>query len=253
MPQLEVRRSCQQNSCYRPHTHDAFSIGLIDQGTSVFVGALGGVIGLEPGDVILIPAAQVHSCNPNRGSWVYQMMHLDQRWAVSLAPAGPASRVFSGVSVLRRPDLHEQLAALTDLIFADEAAGRIEAGFRELFAELEVAQPDHYVAGGADSGLLDVLAPVMERLAHDETNPPLSELAASVGMSTYQLVRAMKRATGLAPLAWRQNARVIAARHLLGEGRSIAETAYALGFTDQAHFHRIFRAHVAASPGSYRG
>ena len=80
----------------------------------------------------------------------------------------------------------------------------------------------------------------------------LAELGALVGMSTHQLVRAMKRATGLAPLAWRQNARIVHARHLLRDGVPIADAAHELGFTDQSHFHRVFQAHVAAPPGAYR-
>ncbi|HWV76460.1 MAG TPA: helix-turn-helix domain-containing protein [Isoptericola sp.] len=50
----------------------------------------------------------------------------------------------------------------------------------------------------------------------------------------------------------RHNDRVTAARAMLRAGRPLAETAYELGFADQSHFHRVFRAHVAATPGVYR-
>lgn len=92
LPHLEARRSCQENTCYRPHTHDSFSIGVIDAGTSVLTGPLDGTIRLEPGDVVVIPAGQVHACNPDAGRWLYQMVHMDQNWAVSLAPCKGASR-----------------------------------------------------------------------------------------------------------------------------------------------------------------
>ena len=52
MPQLESRRSCQAVSCYRPHTHDRFSIGLIDAGQAVFAGSGDTRCELEPGDVL---------------------------------------------------------------------------------------------------------------------------------------------------------------------------------------------------------
>lgn len=204
LPHLEARRSCQENPCYRPHAHESFSVGAIDVGTSVLTGPLDGKTRLEPGDVIVIPAGQVHACNPDRGRWLYQMIHTDQAWAAPLAPHQEASRLFDGVRVFRRPEL------------------------------------------------LTRLAPVMRRLRTDQSNPALTELAESVGMTKYQLIQAMRRATGLSPLAWRQNARVVMARQMLRDGQPIAETAHALGFTDQSHFHRVFRAHVAASPGSYR-
>lgn len=252
LPHVEARRSCQENSCYRPHTHDAFSIGLIDAGTSMFAGPLGGSVRLRPGDVIIIAAEQVHQCNPYGGSWLYQMIHMDQDWAADLATPGRADALFSGVTVLRRPDLHHRMNVWSDLVFADEAPERIETGFRELLDELGGAAPEHLVVSDTDPVLLDRLCPVLDRLRHDESNPSLDELARIVGMTRYQLVRAVKQATGLAPLAWRQNARIARARRMLREGHPIADTAHELGFTDQSHFHRVFRAHVAASPGAYR-
>lgn len=249
---LEARRSCQQNSCYRPHTHDAFSIGIIETGTSVFAGPLSGSVALEPGDVIIIAAAQVHQCNPDDGSWRYQMIHMDQDWASALATTDHAAALFSGVTVLRRSDLHRRASAWSDLIFAGAPTERIENGFRQLVDELGDAVPEHTVVGDADTQLLARLRPVLDRLRDDDANPGLDELAVLAGLTKYQLIRAVKRATGLAPLAWRQNARIARARSMLRAGRPIAATAHELGFTDQSHFHRVFRAHVAASPGAYR-
>lgn len=253
VPHLEARRSCQENSCYRPHSHDTFSVGLIEAGTSVLSGRLDGTVRLEPGDVVLIPAGQVHACNPDDGAWRYQMIHMDQTWTASLEPDGEASDLFTGVRVLRHPFVRDQASALGHSVFADEPPDRIEARFADLCRAVERAPAMQIVHSEADPELLARLRPAITRLRDDETNPALADLAALVGMSTYQFGRAMRRATGLAPLAWRQNARIIRARQLLREGRPIAETAHTLGFADQSHFHRVFRSHVAASPGTYRG
>lgn len=253
LPQLEARRSCQENSCYRPHSHDTLSVGLIEAGTSVLGGALDGTVRLEPGDVVVIPAGQVHACNPDEGAWLYQMIHIDQSWAASLTQCGATSDVLAGVRVLRHPGVRQQVSALGDSLFADEPGRQIEARLADLCRTLEQVSAAHLVASDANPELIARLRPAMKHLRDDETNPALTDLAALVGMSTYQFVRAMRRATGLAPLAWRQNARIIRARHLLRQGRPIAETAHALGFADQSHFHRVFRSHVAASPGVYRG
>ncbi|MBB3662080.1 MULTISPECIES: helix-turn-helix transcriptional regulator [Prauserella salsuginis group] len=253
VPHLEVRRSCRENTCYRPHFHDTFSIGLIDNGSSVFTGSSAGTIRLQPGDVVVIPAGQVHACNPGEGPWLYRMAHMDQEWAVSLVPRCAAHRLLSGVGVLRRDDLHDRIAAAMQVVFADQPSAHIEAEFAAALGDLAAATPEHLVPSGTDATLRTRLRPVMDRLRRDEANPQLDELAQLVGMTRYELVRAMRRATGLAPLAWRQNARIVRARHLLRSGLPIADTAQALGFTDQSHFHRVFRAHVAASPGVYRG
>ncbi|WP_347110961.1 helix-turn-helix transcriptional regulator [Paenarthrobacter sp. S56] len=180
------------------------------------------------------------------------MIHMDQEWALELAATDRESSLFRGITVLRFPGLYRRALAWSQLIFSDAPARSIEMGFRELAGELGNASPQHSVVGRPDPYLLERLKPVLERLRHDEDNPSLAELAGIAGMTKYQLVRAVKEATGLPPLAWRQNNRIVAARQLLKAGHPIADTAQKLGFTDQSHFHRVFRAHVAAAPGEYR-
>ena len=251
MPQLESRRSCQEIACYRPHTHDRFSIGLIDSGTTTFAGAACGPVPLAAGDVILIPAGHVHACNPEDGRWQYQMIHADQDWITTLVPDASAG-FLTRITVFRHPGLHRRFSAVNELLFADTGIDRVEAELRRVLHECATLRPHRQVAPAPETDLVDRLRPVLDRLHHDESNPLLDELGELVGMGRYQLIRAMKRATGLSPVAWRHNDRVITARTMLRAGRSLAETTHALGFADQSHFNRVFRAHVAASPGAYR-
>ena len=250
---LEARRSAQENSCYRQHLHDSLSIGVIDAGASAFAGPVGGAVRLEPGDVVIIPAGQVHACNPEQGRWLYRMIHLDQEWAASLMSPRVSAELLDGVSVLRDPALADAANALTDELFLDPPREQIQEGFCRFFAAAGDAPAAHRVRAMIDPQLRTRIEPVLQRLAEDEVAPRLEALGALVGMSSYQVVRAVKRVTGLSPIAWRQNARVMRARQLLREGESIADAANVLGSTDQSHFHRVFRAHVAASPGAYRG
>ncbi len=249
---LEARRSAQENSCYRQHLHDSLSIGVIDAGVSHFSGPMGGAVSLEPGDVVIIPAGQVHACNPEEAGWLYRMIHLDQEWAASLMSPQTAATLLDAVSVLRDPALAEAATALTDELFLDPSKEQIEEAFYRFFATAGDAPTAHRVRASVDPQLRARIEPVLRRLSEDEVTPRLDALGALVGMSSYQVVRAVKRVTGLSPIAWRQNARVLRARRLLGEGESIADAANLLGFTDQSHFHRVFRAHVAASPGAYQ-
>jgi AraC-like DNA-binding protein len=278
LPGLEARRSCQDNPCYRPHAHESFSIGLIDRGTSVLTGPLSGPIELREGDVIVIPAGQVHACNPHEGRWRYRMIHLAPALVGEFAgdfagkfawdcpggfegePAGDSAGrphvwepATGGISVLRRPDLTLLIAALGDLVFAEAPAADLERAFGAAFQLLAAAAPVFSVPSSTDVRLLESLRPVLLRLRDDDRNPDLADLATLVGMDRYGLSRAVKRATGLSPLAWRQNARIVRARHMLDHGMPIAEVAHSLGFSDQSHFHRVFRSHVAATPGHYRG
>ncbi|PBB09044.1 AraC family transcriptional regulator [Kocuria sp. WRN011] len=253
LPHLEGRRSCQENACYRPHSHDVLSIGVIDAGSSVLTTPASDPVQLETGNVIVIPANQVHACNPHEGQWLYQMIHMDQRWAASLAPRREASHFLAEINVFHHPDLHRRVSALNTAIYNDETREQIEAQVKSLLGGLDIASSAYLTTSKTDPELLTRLAPVMVRLRDDDSNPALDDLAKLVGMTKYQLVRAVRRTTGLSPLAWRQNARITQGRHKLREGLPITETAHDLGFTDQSHFHRVFRAHVAASPGTYQG
>lgn len=252
LPHLESRRSCREIACYRPHTHDTFSIGLIDSGTTVFSSSKGEDIRLVSGDVILIPAGHLHSCNPDHGTWRYQMIQADQDWLSALLPR-QAANPFSAIRVFRHPEIYRHFNSVNDLLFADADTQRIKDGLRLGFEDCATYEAEHQMTAGTDAVLLARLGPVLLRLRHNEMNPSLDELAAIAGMGKYQLIRSMKRVTGFAPLAWRQNYRITEARRMLRDGQSLTDTAHALGFVDQSHFHRVFRAHVASSPGTYRG
>lgn len=249
---IEARRSCQENSCYRLHTHDMFSIGYIESGTSILTGPADGPFRLTAGDAVVIPAGHVHACNPDAGRWEYQMMHVDQEWLARLTPSGDAFALDDAIRVLRGEHLRRAFNAASDAVFTDASGVSLESTFRNLARALSMTAAIHTARTIGPPAARHAISPVLDRLRDDEANPPMNELAASVGMDKFQLIREVKRVTGLAPLAWRQNARVLRGRQLLRDGESIASTAHQLGFADQSHFHRVFRQHVAASPGSYR-
>lgn len=159
---------------------------------------------------------------------------------------------FAAITVHRDARIRGLIDRWLDELFEDAPASVLEATRDEVIHALSHIVPELRVTVDRNGHLLDELAPVFARLRSDEVNPSLDELGALVGMDRYRLVREVKRATGLPPLAWRQNARIAESRRMLREGMSIADTAIALGFTDQSHFHRVFRAHVAAAPGGYR-
>ena len=252
LPHLESRRSCQELTCYRPHTHDRFSIGLIDSGTALVTGVSDQAVQLLAGDIIVIPAGHVHACNPDQGRWQYQMIHADESWVAELL-AGNAPQLLSEITIFRDSAVYQRLDQLNSRLFAGLESAQVEAQIAAALRECATLSPVLRLTLVTDRVLAAQLAPVLEQLEEHTSESTLDELATLAGMDKYQLIRATKRATGMTPIAWRQNQRIIAARGLLRDGRSLSETAAVLGFTDQSHFHRVFRAYVAATPGAYRG
>lgn len=76
----ELRVSTNSSDCYRPHTHDEYSIGIVDAGTAVFQHPEGPT-GIGPGAVVLIEPHVVHCCNPSDlQRWTYRMLFLRADW-----------------------------------------------------------------------------------------------------------------------------------------------------------------------------
>ena len=84
-------------------------------------------------------------------------------------------------------------------------------------------------------------------------SPTLTTLAAKFGLSTRTLNRRFHQATGMSPQAWLQRMRIHQAKELLRHSNlSIAEVGWQLGLQDVSHFGKLFREHVAMTPGAYR-
>ena len=76
-------------------------------------------------------------------------------------------------------------------------------------------------------------------------------LAARIGVSTSRLARACAE-TGASPLAILNDRRLVEAKRLLAFTRaSVADIAYATGFSDPAYFSRIFARRFGVPPRAW--
>ncbi|WP_104666344.1 helix-turn-helix domain-containing protein [Ensifer adhaerens] len=84
-------------------------------------------------------------------------------------------------------------------------------------------------------------------------NIRLEELASLAGLSQSHFSHAFKASTGMAPHQWQTNARIERAKQLLLKNEaSLTAVAAETGFSDQAHFTRVFRKVVGATPASWK-
>jgi len=80
-----------------------------------------------------------------------------------------------------------------------------------------------------------------------------SELAALVGLSPYYFTRAFKKAIGISPHQYVMERRVARTRDALENGsESLADIAYGMGFSSQAHMTDVFKKRLGVTPGKYR-
>jgi transcriptional regulator GlxA family with amidase domain len=85
-----------------------------------------------------------------------------------------------------------------------------------------------------------------------EEDLTLADLARLAGLSVHHLIRVFRAEVGLTPHAYVVDVRVRRAQDLLRRGLSPAEVAGLVGFADQAHLTRAFKARLGVGPGAYR-
>ncbi|MEL6215947.1 MAG: AraC family transcriptional regulator [Pseudomonadota bacterium] len=98
------------------------------------------------------------------------------------------------------------------------------------------------------------LARVMDYMrAHLEDDISLEDLAAHTSMSLYSFARAFKATTGVSPYQMLLAERVACASDLLRNPEmTLAEIAYAVGFSSQSHMTTTFSKQMGVTPGRYR-
>jgi AraC family transcriptional regulator len=88
--------------------------------------------------------------------------------------------------------------------------------------------------------------------AHLDSDLRIVELARLLDMSPQHFSRLFKASLGVTPHQYVMRRRVEAAQRLLRTNATIPAIAYALGFSNQAHFTQVFRRHVGTTPGRAR-
>jgi AraC-like DNA-binding protein len=247
LPHVESRRACHSRACYKSHSHPTFSIGAVDAGGSVFTGSHGRQAALRVGSLVLVPAGCVHACNPLPDAlWSYQMLHLDAQWLRAHVP----QLCMNSASVLHVPALYAQFCTMNALLFSGASmADKQDALLAFLHACADTSEMTALPSRAAR--IPTQLEPVLQAL-RAQPQASLDSLSALAGMSRYQLIRAFRAATGMTPHAYQLNAHVNRARSGLQAGIALAQLAHELGFADQSHLQRVFKAHAGITPGRYR-
>jgi AraC family transcriptional regulator len=153
------------------------------------------------------------------------------------------------------PELRHAARRLARAAMRDDAASRLLVEGLTLVILAELAALADYPPRLARGGLAPhVLRRVRERMMADLTEDiGLEELAQLAGLSPFHFVRVFKQSTGLPPQAWRQQARLDAAKGLL-ESTSLPVTEIALhvGYESSQALARAFRCRIGTSPTAYR-
>lgn len=178
------------------------------------------------------------------------MLHLEAAWLQNIRQQHAQSEP---VHIVTDPALYARFCQLNAMLFSDADQHDKEAALIAFIDDSDSHRGLCISASPPAPQLVARMLPVLEWLRNEcDATMTLDALAHRVDMNRYQLIRAFRAVTGLTPHAWQLNQRITLARAWLQRGDSLAAVAQQLGFADQAHFQRVFKAYTGVTPGQFR-
>ncbi|MHC8362186.1 AraC family ligand binding domain-containing protein [Pseudomonas sp. LS2P72] len=256
LPFIEARSIADgREVCYTRHSHEHFSIGAITAGRSTYLHEQS-QFQVSAGTVVLMNPGDVHACNPiDDEPWSYLMLYVETPWLTDLQhqlgfSQDLAFRRFS-ITHTDDSDLFAGLNGLYDvLVDAQQDVLHKQSAAVEFFTDVQqrlnpidqpLREPNFKLERAADY-IRDNCTQLLK----------LEDICAAAQLSPSYLIRAFKQHYGMTPHAFLLNRRIQFARDRLRSGKLIADVALEAGFADQAHFQRVFKQHLAATPGQYQ-
>jgi AraC-like DNA-binding protein len=251
---VELLEAAFEHHAYDRHSHETLAIGITLRGVQRFW-CRGSTHDSRPGDVIVLDPGDVHDGRSGaHGGYAYRMLYVD---------ADAAREIVEDASGRPAGDLTTDAPLVHDAVLA----GEIDATWRARAESPDSLEGDerlqsiirrlvmHGVQRRAigSASKLDALRRVSEYM-HDRIGEAVTTatLARVAGMSRFRLTRQFQHAYGLPLHAYHLQIRLDDARRRMRCGQPVAAVAADLGFVDQSHFHRRFKARFGITPAEYR-
>ncbi len=235
---------------YPQHTHDALVIAVTERGGSV-VKSRGEVQDATPATLFVFNPEEPHGGWMGRSErWQYRSLYLT-RLALD--------RIAGELGIGELPYFTRNTFADPDLIEAFHVMHLALEDGRDVFGERELLVGSFgTLFQRHGSGRTRIKAPPRDRMmlaravermrAEYASDLRLEDLAAGVGLTTFQLIGLFKRTAGLTPHAYLTQVRLGVACRQLRRSPVLAEVALAVGFYDQSALNKHFKRCYGITP-----
>ena len=250
-----LRARCYEHS-YPPHFHDEFVIAAFARGAQRTricrqqgIAAAGTVMVIMPGEVHTGEAVERDE------GWDYCAFYPSASLVNQIADTvigGKGELNFGQEGMRHNPLLAQQMLQASAVMLQSPDAVEKECALFQVLNALLRQQGERTVKGELQSAMRADIRQAVDFL-HSEYHQPLavSEIAAAAGLSEFHFMRMFHKHTGLSVHQYLTQIRLTRAKHMLSLGRDAAQTANDVGFFDQSHFIKKFRAHFGITPGAF--
>jgi AraC-like DNA-binding protein len=243
----EVLDATFSSHAYPPHTHDVWTLFLVDRG-AVAYDLDRHARSAQPTMVSILPPHVVHDGRPaTAGGYRKRVVYLEAD-VIGVDLIGAAvDRPVIGDAAFRQ-DVSRLIDALICADDALDAETRLAFVAERIRSTLAPAATDR--APSPDRRVADELRAWLD--AHAFEGVTLAAAALEIGSGPTHAARSFVDSFGITPHAYVVGRRLEAARDGILAGRSLADVAADVGFYDQAHLTRRFRRFLGTTPGRFR-
>ena len=239
---------------FQRHYHLDFHIGLITDGEQKFH-YQGQSYRAGCGQMVIMPPDELHDGQSMRDSgYQVKVFSIDPCWLSDLADLKRSSDIIRfDQLIIEDPKAFVPLTqlhrSLTDSTLSQLAKDCLPyEGFGYLFQRYGALEQKTIIPLGNQS-----IATLKEFLVENLDQPvKLEQLSQLCQLSPTQFQRHFKAKVGLTPYAWLSRLRLEHGMKLLKSGLAGTEVAHQVGFYDQAHFSKAFKATYGVSPSEIR-
>ena len=261
---VDVLQAAFSGPAFERHAHGTYAIGLTMRGLQRF-NHRGRRHTSTPGRIIAFNPEDPHDGEAaDESGFAYWMLYPDAGvWERVLEDAtGRADVPFFTDTLLNDPAVAQIFAATmpalqaratgnaTGLRESLSAQSRLETLLLALAVRHGRARLPNQAYRDGDAMTVARIREILH--AQYDRDIRLDELARETGRSRFQVNRVFQAATGMPPHRYLTNIRLEQARALLAAGESPAEVAAAVGFADQSHLSRRFKAAYGVTPGRFQ-